>query len=61
MQALLQDRVRAFKALWGRRLVIGVPYLWLMVFFLIPFIIVLKISFSMADIAIPPYTPMALT
>ncbi len=56
MQALLVDWVRAFKALWGRRLIIGVPYLWLVVFFLIPFIIVLKISFSMADIAIPPYT-----
>ncbi|WP_263081050.1 ABC transporter permease subunit [Endozoicomonas sp. Mp262] len=56
MQALLQDRVRAFKALWGRRLVIGVPYIWLSLFFLIPFVIVVKISFSMADIAIPPYT-----
>ncbi len=56
MQALLQDRVRAFKALWGRRLVIGVPYVWLLLFFLIPFAIVVKISFSMADIAIPPYT-----
>ena len=56
MQALLQDRVRAFKALWGRRMVIGVPYIWLLLFFLIPFAIVVKISFSMADIAIPPYT-----
>ena len=28
----------------GRRLVIGVPYTWLLVFFLIPFLIVLKLS-----------------
>ena len=40
----------------GRRLVIGVPFLWLVLFFLLPFIIVLKISFAAADVAIPPYT-----
>ncbi|AHL77443.1 spermidine/putrescine ABC transporter permease [Stutzerimonas stutzeri] len=40
----------------GRRLVIGVPFLWLMLFFLLPFAIVLKISFAEADVAIPPYT-----
>ncbi|MBS0449158.1 MAG: ABC transporter permease subunit [Proteobacteria bacterium] len=30
----------------GRTAVIGVPYLWLIVFFLVPFLVVLKISFS---------------
>ena len=30
----------------GRRLVIAVPYFWLLVFFLVPFFIVLKISLS---------------
>jgi putrescine transport system permease protein len=30
----------------GRRLVIAVPYLWLLIFFLVPFIIVLSISFA---------------
>ncbi|HCJ29963.1 MAG TPA: putrescine ABC transporter permease PotH [Pseudomonas sp.] len=40
----------------GRRLVIGVPFIWLFLFFLLPFAIVLKISFSEADVAIPPYT-----
>jgi len=30
----------------GRLAVIGVPYLWLVVFFLVPFLVVLKISFS---------------
>ncbi|MBM3484772.1 MAG: ABC transporter permease subunit [Alphaproteobacteria bacterium] len=40
----------------GRALAISLPYAWLLVFFLAPFAIVLKISFSEADVAIPPYT-----
>ncbi|SDU32462.1 putrescine transport system permease protein [Pseudomonas pohangensis] len=40
----------------GRHFVIGVPFIWLFVFFVLPFIIVLKISFAEADVAIPPYT-----
>ena len=39
----------------GKALVISVPYLWMFLFFLLPFVIVLKISFSQAAIAIPPY------
>lgn len=39
----------------GRTWTLGVPYLWLMLFFAIPFVIVLKISFSTAAVAIPPY------
>ncbi len=38
--------------------VISVPYLWMVVFFAIPFLIVLKISFSELAIAMPPYTPI---
>ncbi|MGL4386172.1 MAG: ABC transporter permease subunit [Snodgrassella alvi] len=38
--------------------VIGIPYIWLLVLFLVPFFIVLKISFAEQDIAIPPYTPL---
>jgi len=34
----------------------SVPFLWLLVFFLLPFVIVLKISFAESEIAIPPYT-----
>jgi putrescine transport system permease protein len=41
-----------------RRLVPAVPYLWLAVFFLIPFLIVLKISLSDPATAQPPYTPV---
>ena len=41
-----------------RRLtLIAVPYLWLLALFLVPFLIVLKISLSDTAIAIPPYTP----
>ncbi|AKO98427.1 MAG: ABC transporter permease subunit [Marinovum algicola] len=41
-----------------RRLtLIAIPYLWLLALFLVPFLIVLKISLSDTAIAIPPYTP----
>ncbi|WP_425262640.1 ABC transporter permease subunit [Pseudomonas paraveronii] len=40
----------------GKQVVIGIPFLWLFLFFALPFFIVLKISFAEADVAIPPYT-----
>ena len=54
--------MRAFLGVLGRRLasrwwVIGVPYAWLLFFFLVPFLIVIKISLSGVAIAIPPYVP----
>jgi putrescine transport system permease protein len=42
----------------GRRLIAGIPILWLLLLFLIPFIIVFRISFSEVRLAIPPYTPL---
>jgi putrescine transport system permease protein len=42
----------------GRTMVTSVPYLWLLLFFLVPFVIVLKISFSESAIAMPPYQPL---
>ena len=42
----------------GRRLIAGIPTLWLLLLFLIPFIIVFRISFSEVRLAIPPYTPL---
>src|SRR5882757_1178462 len=42
----------------GRGLVVALPYFWLMLFFVVPFVIVLKISFSDIDLAIPPYKPL---
>lgn len=41
----------------GRWLIAALPYLWLIAFFLVPFLIVLKISLSQTAIAQPPYTP----
>ena len=40
-----------------RAVLILVPYLWLLALFLVPFLIVLKISLSDIALAIPPYTP----
>ena len=40
-----------------KNVVVLVPYVWLLIFFFVPFLIVLKISFSTTAIAIPPYTP----
>ena len=34
------------------------PLLWLLLFFLVPFLIVLKLSFSEALLAMPPYAPL---
>jgi len=43
----------------GQRLVIAIPYLWLLLFFLIPFLIVLKISFAeFSPLGRPPYEPV---
>ena len=44
------------KAQLWRRFVIGMPYLWLGLFFLLPFLIVFKISFSDPIVGQPPYT-----
>lgn len=41
----------------GRKLLIGLPYLWLLVLFLVPFLIVFKISLSEPVVSIPPYAP----
>jgi putrescine transport system permease protein len=43
---------------FARRAVTGVPLAWLLLFFLIPFLIVLKLSFSEGLLAMPPYAPL---
>jgi putrescine transport system permease protein len=45
-------------SLRGRAFVTAVPYLWLILFFLLPFLIVLKISVSEIRLAMPPYEPL---
>jgi putrescine transport system permease protein len=41
----------------SRWLVVAIPYIWLLLFFVAPFLIILKISLSDTAIAMPPYTP----
>ena len=43
---------------FGSWLIILIPALWLTIFFLVPFLIVLKISLSQTAIAQPPYIPV---
>jgi len=42
----------------GRSAVVGIPFVWLFVFFFIPFVIVLKISFAEYALAMPPFSPL---
>ncbi|MBB6507683.1 putrescine transport system permease protein [Rhizobium soli] len=49
------DNPHANPARW---LVVAVPYLWLLLFFVAPFLIIFKISLSDTAIAMPPYTPV---
>ena len=51
-----------FRTRRGRFLVTAVPMLWLALFFLVPFAIVLKLSFAQALFGqVPPYTPLVQT
>jgi putrescine transport system permease protein len=43
---------------WYRRLAIGVPYLWFVIFLVVPFLIVLRIGLSQTELAQPPYSPV---
>ncbi|MBO0738828.1 MAG: ABC transporter permease subunit [Alphaproteobacteria bacterium] len=42
----------------GRLALIGLPLVWLTLFFLLPLLIVAKISFSESVIGVPPYAPL---
>jgi putrescine transport system permease protein len=42
----------------GRALVIATPAIWLLFFFVIPFVIVFKISFAETQLSVPPYSPL---
>lgn len=47
---------RGRDGIW-QRFLLGIPYFWLLLFFLAPFAIILKISFADPVIAQPPFTP----
>ncbi|WP_144185760.1 ABC transporter permease subunit [Elioraea rosea] len=42
----------------ARLVVLALPYLWLLLFFLLPFLIVAKIALSEIAVGIPPYAPI---
>lgn len=46
------------KRSWSGFSAVAIPYLWLVIFFLLPFAIVLKISLSETVLAQPPYLPV---
>ena len=45
----------------GKRLVIGVPYAWLLVFFVVPFLILLRISVTDMGNGVDPFAPLVTT
>ena len=47
-----------FKLNLGRRFVIGVPYIWLLLFFMFPFLILLRISVTDMGAGIDPFAPI---
>ena len=47
------------KDLWLRRLIVAVPYVWLFVFFALPFLIILKISLADPVMQQPPFSQTA--
>ncbi|WP_232350367.1 ABC transporter permease subunit [Burkholderia pseudomallei] len=62
-QRVLRARARAARVAArftpsGRSVAIGVPFLWLALFFALPFVLVLKISFADQVMGIPPYTAL---
>jgi putrescine transport system permease protein len=55
--SLLQRLGRRIQANW-QFIVVAIPFLWLLLFFLVPFFIVAKISLAELKIASPPFTKM---
>ncbi len=43
---------------WWRYSTIGLPYVWLVLFFFVPFLLVFKISLSDPIVGQPPFTPL---
>ena len=43
----------------GKTLAVVPPFAWLLVFLLVPFLLVFKISFAELQFGVPPYTPLA--
>ncbi|KAA1011931.1 ABC transporter permease subunit [Paraburkholderia panacisoli] len=57
LDAFVSWPVRRFN-LTGRSAVVAGPFVWLLLFFLVPFLLVVKISFADSQLGIPPYTQL---
>ena len=58
MSAVLTSMDATFRERLWKKFIVFIPYLWLLLFFLTPFLIVLKISFADPLVAQPPFTPL---
>jgi len=58
MSAVLASMDAKFRERLWKKFIVFIPYLWLLLFFLTPFLIVLKISFADPLVAQPPFTPL---
>ncbi|MDP2354949.1 MAG: ABC transporter permease subunit, partial [Beijerinckiaceae bacterium] len=47
----------ALASTWSRRLVLAIPYAWLLLFFALPFAVIVRLSMSQSIVAQPPYAP----
>ena len=57
LHSFMRWPVRRFH-LTGRTAVVAGPFIWLLLFFLVPFLLVVKISFADLQLGIPPYTEL---
>jgi putrescine transport system permease protein len=57
LHSFMRWPVRRFD-LTGRTAVVAGPFIWLLLFFLVPFLLVVKISFADLQLGIPPYTEL---
>ncbi|WP_367680218.1 putrescine ABC transporter permease PotH [Candidatus Fukatsuia anoeciicola] len=53
---LVKTLLQHIQLIHGRKLIIALPYLWLFLLFMLPFLIVFKISLSEVMRTIPPYS-----
>ena len=58
MSAVLASMDATFRERLWKKFIVFIPYLWLLLFFLTPFLIVFKISLADPLVAQPPFTPL---
>jgi putrescine transport system permease protein len=58
VSGLLINLDNSFRDRLWKNTIVAIPYVWLLLFFLAPFLIVLKISLADPIVAQPPFTPL---